>query len=208
MKDSREPVAVIGGSGHAKVVISLLQACGRTVSGVYDDDPRRWGSTVLGVPVAGPAAAIAESSHLLGVIAVGNNLARKRLANLINLRWETLVHPSAYVHPSVSLGAGSVVFAGAIIQPETAIGDHVIVNTGATVDHDCQIGDFVHLAPGVHLAGAVRVGEGVFLGIGSSVVQCLEIGAWTTVGAGGVVVSNLPSDVVATGVPAKPRSPL
>lgn len=206
MKDAREPVVVIGGSGHAKVVVSLLQACGRTVGGVYDDDSRRWGSTVLGVPVVGSVASIAESSNSLGVIAVGNNVVRKRLAGLLDLRWETLVHPAAYVHPSVSLGAGSVVFAGAIIQPDTAIGDHVIVNTGATVDHDCRIGDFVHLAPGVHLAGSVRIGEGAFLGIGSSVVQCLEIGAWTTVGAGGAVVSNLPPDVVAIGVPAKPRS--
>jgi acetyltransferase-like isoleucine patch superfamily enzyme len=79
------------------------------------------------------------------------------------------------------------------------------VNTGATVDHDCTLESFCHLAPGVHLCGGVCVGEGALLAVGSSAVPNVRIGAWATIGAGAVVVEDLPNEVVAVGLPAKPR---
>jgi len=195
-------IVVIGGGGHAKVVIGALQAAERLVIAVYDDDPATWGTALLGVRVVGPISAVKKESYE-GVIAIGDNVTRKVISEKVKLQWTTVTHPTAYVHPSVRVGVGSVVFAGAVLQPETKIGDHVIVNTGATVDHDCTIGDFVHIAPGANLAGAVQLGEGAFLGIGSTVNPGVSIGAWTVVGAGGVVTRSLPDHVVAFGVPAK-----
>jgi len=197
-------VVLVGGGGHAKVVVSTLQAAGWMVTAVYDDDPGKWRTELLGVPIVGP---LTELEHGLGhpaVLGVGANRVRKALAQRLPLEWVCAVHPTAIVHPSVTVGAGSVIFAGAVIQPDTRIGAHAIVNTAATVDHDCTVGDFAHLGPGCHLSGGVVVGEGGFLGIGSSATPMVSIGAWTTVGAGGVVVADLPSQVVAVGVPARP----
>lgn len=207
MKPMREPVVVIGGGGHAKVLLSVLQICAIPVAGLYDDDPKSWGTELLGVPILGPIDALNEQNHALGIIAIGNNLIRKKFASHFNFRWATLIHPTAVIHPSVIIGAGSVVFAGAIIQPDATVGEHVIVNTGATVDHDCVIRDFVHLAPGVHLAGDVQVEEGAFVGISSAAIQGSKIGAWATVGAGGVVIKDVPPGVTAVGLPAKPLLP-
>ncbi|HLA64618.1 MAG TPA: acetyltransferase [Rhodothermales bacterium] len=200
-------VYVIGGGGHAKVVVATLQAAGTPVAGVLDDDPTRHGQAVLGVPVLGPVALAREVAGPV-VIAVGDNAARRRIADALDgaVAWATAVHPHACVHPSVRLGEGTVVFAGVVVQPDAALGRHAIVNTSASVDHDCRLGDFVHIAPGVRLAGSVRLGEGVFLGVGSSVLPGREVGAWTTVGGGGVVVYDLPAHVVAVGVPARPRT--
>lgn len=198
-------VAVIGAGGHAKVVISTLLAAGHSIAAVFDDDAAKWETQILGVPVIGPVAALRDRQVEPAVIAIGNNAKRREIAETFDLRWITAVHPAAYVHPSVKLGAGSVVFAGAVIQPDAAIGEHVIVNTGATIDHDCVIGDFAHIAPGAHLAGDVGIGEGAFLGIGCAVIPGIRIGSWTTVGAGGVVVRDLPERVIATGIPAKPQ---
>lgn len=93
--------------------------------------------------------------------------------------------------------------AGVVINAGTAIGDGAVINTGATVDHDCKIGAYCHVAPGVNLAGCVTLEEGVFLGIGSRVIPGIQIGEWTTVAAGAVVVRDLPSRVVAMGIPAR-----
>ena len=49
------PVAVLGAGGHAKVVIATLQAAGRTVRGCFDDAVGAHGTSILGVPVLGPA---------------------------------------------------------------------------------------------------------------------------------------------------------
>jgi sugar O-acyltransferase (sialic acid O-acetyltransferase NeuD family) len=198
-------VAVIGAGGHGKVVVSTLRALGYTAITLYDDDSCKWGRDILGAPVAGPIVEVRQGRHELGVMGIGDNSLRRRLARRIPLAWLPLVHPAAHVHPSVELGAGAVIFAGAVIQPETVIGSHVIVNTGATVDHDCTLESFSHLAPGVHLCGGVYVGEGALLAVGSSAVPNVRIGAWATIGAGGVVVEDLPNEVVAVGLPAKPR---
>ena len=200
-------VVVIGAGGHAKAVISTLQAAGHRVVAVYDDDQARWGSEILGVPVRGPVAAAGEAGAASGVVAIGGNALRKKIAGRVRLRWLTVVHPAAWVAPDAQLGAGTVVFAGAIIQPGCVVGQHVIINTGATIDHDCMIADWAHLAPGVRLAGHVGVGEGAFLGIGCSAIPARKIGAWTTVGAGAVVVRDLVDDVVAYGVPARAKRP-
>lgn len=199
-------VFVIGAGGHAKVVISALLASGFDVGGVYDDDESKRGDKLLGIPVRGLTSEIGRMDEAFAVIAVGNNAARKRIAErLSRLKWATAVHPRAYVHESVRLGGGTVVFAGATIQPDTKIGAGVIVNTGATIDHDCMIGDFAHIAPGAHLAGGVRVGEGAFLGIGSAIIPNVRVGAWATIGAGATVIRDVPDNAVAVGVPAKAK---
>lgn len=193
---------VLGAGGHAKVVVSTLRAAGHEVLALYDRDPAKVGSTVLGVTVRAQEEIPPTG---LAVVGIGGNSTRRQLALAYkDLEWCTVVHPAAWVDPSATLGPGTVVFAGAIVQPDSTIGAHVIVNTSATVDHDCRVGDFVHLAPGTHLAGDVHVGEGSFLGIGATTIPGTRIGRWTTVGAGGVVVRNLPDGIKARGVPARP----
>lgn len=200
-------VAVIGAGGHAKVVISTLQAAGHIVSAVFDDDRTKLGTALLGVPVRGPVSDVLEC-HRRAVIAIGKNSIREELSKQLDqfgqIEWVAAVHPAAYVHQSVKVGPGAVVFAGAVIQPDATVGAHSIINTGATVDHDCIIGDFVHIAPGVHLAGGVRVGRGAFLGIGAAVIPYRSIGEWTIVGAGGLVIHDAPARLTLVGVPAVP----
>jgi sugar O-acyltransferase (sialic acid O-acetyltransferase NeuD family) len=193
-------VAVLGAGGHARVVISTLRAAGYRIAGVYDDDPARWGTQALGVMVLGPLAEATGTA----VIAIGHNPTRRDIAaRLQALTWVSVVHPAAWVDPTVHLGAGTVIFAGAMIQPETVIGEHVIVNTGATVDHGCVLGDHAHVAPGCHLAGHVTLGTGAFLGIGSVAIPNVRIGTWATIGAGGVVIADVPDGAVAVGVPTR-----
>lgn len=202
MTPNRTSVVVLGAGGHAKVVISTLQASGWTVAAAYDDDENKWGRTVLGVPVLGGIANMEEPER--AVIALGSGSARERLAaRFPRTEWITAVHPRAWVHDSVVLGAGTVIFAAAVVQPESTIGRHAIVNTGATVDHDCVIGDFVHLAPGCHLAGGVHVGRMAFLGIGSSVLPGRRIGDGAILGAGAVAIRDVENGATAVGVPAR-----
>jgi hypothetical protein len=109
-------VIVLGAGGHAKVVVSTLQASGYTVPCVYDDDPAKWGSEVLGVRVTGPLAQAAEGSRRLAILGFGENRLRKSLAARLPFEWASVVHPAAYLHPSVRLGAGTIVCAGAILH--------------------------------------------------------------------------------------------
>lgn len=198
------PVGVIGSGGHAKEILAALEAAGFVVEAIFDDNPERWGQRLWNIPICGDIAHAHAYPHLALFIAIGHNATRARIAKSFPDReWVTLIHPDTTTHSTAVIGPGTVIQAGAILQPDVTIGAHSIIDTGAIVSHDCQIGDYVHLAPGVALAGENVLEEGVFFGIGSSSIPQRRIGAWTTVGAGAVVVKDLPSHVVAKGVPAK-----
>ena len=202
--DERNGVYVIGAGGHGKVVVAALQASHTNVIGILDDRDATWGGSICGVPVQGPSSLLADVPDAEAFLAIGDNYVRRTLSErFTSVRWITVIHPTACVHSSVRVGAGTLVCAGAVIQPDTTIGAHVIVNTSATVDHDCTLGDFVHIAPGAHLAGGVMIGTATLLGIGSSVIPCRSIGSDTVIGAGSIVVDDIPSGVAAWGVPAR-----
>ncbi len=201
-------LVVVGAGGHGKVVLATALDAGVEVVSVLDDDRTKWGSSLLGAPVVGPVSEYARflNESVYFVLAIGENRLRQRLALVLDgLRWTTLIHPRAYVHPTAILGEGTVVFGGAVVQPFAEIGRHVIVNTGTVVEHDCRVGDWAHLASGVRLAGGVEIGEGAFLGAGAVVIPGKRVGKWSVVGAGGVVVRDIPNFSVAYGVPATVR---
>lgn len=194
---------VIGAGGHSKVVIATIEAAGDIVLGLLDDNTARHGEQVLGRPILGSITPDMIPSGAVVVLAIGANLDRQRAAARLPAAFASVVHPSAVVHPSVTIGEGTVIFAGAIVQPDTTIGSHVIVNTAASIDHDNRIGAFAHVAPGAHLSGTVTVGEGALIGIGSAVIPGMNIGAWATVGGGSAVVHDVPVAAVVGGAPAK-----
>lgn len=198
---------ILGASGHAKVVLSTILANSEKVCGFLDDNPERMGMEMNGYPILGNTDLLTTENFTSAVIAIGNNKIRQKIIQRYGkyTTWKSFVHPAAYVHPSVKLGVGTVVFAGAVIQPDTVIGDHCIINTGVTIDHDCVIDNYAHLAPGVHLAGGIKIGEGAFLGIGSVVIPMINIGDWVTVGAGGVVINDIAKQKTVVGIPAKER---
>lgn len=199
---SDERIAVLGSGGHASVVVATLRAEGRVPAACFDDSPERWGTLVEGVPVVGPLEEADRSDCTHAVCAIGENVARRRVVERLDLRWTTTVHPFAWIAPGAVIGEGTVVFAGAIVQPGAVIGRHVIVNTKTSIDHHVHVGDFAHLAV-AHLAGAASIGDGAFLALNSTVLPGVTVGEWSTVGAGAVVTRNVAAGVTVVGVPAR-----
>lgn len=196
-------LTILGGGGHAKVVISVARLAGFNPIRVLDDNQANWGSELLGVPVTGPINQCSEF-NASAVIAIGSNRVRQTIATQFpHIEWATLIHPSAWLDSSVQISEGSVVFAGSVIQPDSIIGRHCIVNTMSSVDHDCTLQDFAQIAPGAHLGGNVYVGEGAMVGIGASVHQGSTIGAWSILGGGAFLKGKLTEGKTAVGIPAK-----
>jgi len=203
-------VVLVGGGGHAKVIVEVLRAARPELELAGVLDKTRSVGEVLGAPVVGDddaLPALRASGVAYAFIAIGDNRLRERLAEKARAAGFALINaisPAAVVSPSARLGEGVAVMAGAVINAGSQIADLAIVNTGAVIDHDCKIGQAAHVAPGCALAGGVTVGPRAFLGVGVSAIPGVQIGADTQVGAGACVTDDLAPGVLALGVPARP----
>lgn len=205
-------VVIIGAGGHAQVVADILMRMrdtGEPVTpvGYLDDNPTLQGQTRLGIPVLGRVGDLGRIPHDAVIVALGDNGTRRRIFERLSRAGEQFAiaqHPSAVIAPDVRLGRGSMVCARAVVNPGAILGDNIILNTASTVDHHSRIGDHAHLAPGVHTGGEVDIGEGCLIGIGATVMPRCRVGDRAVVGAGALVQKDLPADVVAVGVPARP----
>lgn len=201
-------LAILGASGHGKVVADLAEEAGWADVVFFDD---RWPElTAVGAwQINGNTQDLLQSLPLMDgvIVAIGVNKIRMEKYRLLQQHGAVLVsliHPSATISRYSHIGYGSVVMAGAVVNVDTCIGNACIVNTGATVDHDCVLEDAVHISPGAHIAGGVRVKEYSWIGIGANIRQQIVIGREVVVGAGAAVVVDMPDKCVAFGVPAKP----
>lgn len=199
--------AILGASGHGKVVAEIAALNGYTDIEFFDD---RWPALrdIEGWCVSGDSASLHKNIERfeLVVVAIGNNqvrLEKQRALSAAGAQLSVLIHPRAVVSQYSYIGVGSVVMANAVINPFANIGQACIINTSATVDHDCQLADAVHVSPGCNLAGGVKVGSCSWIGIGSQIKQLVTIGTGVTVGAGATVVNDIPSCRTVVGTPAR-----
>lgn len=205
-------IAIVGASGHAKVVADIVACEGKhRIAGLIDParDPgeRIFGHAVLGGDEG--VALLAAEHELAGVIvAIGDNFLRRRVVEhlielLPGLALISAVHPRATVASDVVLGAGTVVMAGAIVNPGCRIGRGCILNSASSLDHDSVMGEFASLAPGAVTGGDVDIGELAAIGIGATIRHGITIGAHTVIGAGATVVEHIAAGKVAMGTPAR-----
>ncbi|RQS10339.1 transferase [Burkholderia sp. Bp9002] len=207
-----ENIIIVGSSGHAKVVIDIVEQAGRyRIAGLLDSF-REIGETTLGYPVLGNEHDLPEliGTHaIVGIlIAIGDNWARAKVTASIadiapQLPLVKAIHPQAVVAPSSTIGAGSVVMAGTIINPDCAIGNSCIVNTHASIDHDSVLDCYASVAPGVVTGGNCRIGRYTAIGIGAILRHRICIGEHSVIGAGAVVLQDIEPFSVAYGNPAR-----
>lgn len=200
-------LAILGASGHGKVVADAAELSGWNEIVFFDDAwPDVKSNSVW--PVLGNTADLLESvSEFSGVaVAIGNNAIRLEKLNLLRNQGVVLpaiIHPNSVVSRYAKIGDGSVVCAGVIVNADTQVGVGAILNTGCSIDHDCVLAEAVHISPGARLAGGTKVDACAWVGIGAVVRQLITIGADSVVGAGAAVVKDVPPGVVVVGNPAK-----
>jgi sugar O-acyltransferase (sialic acid O-acetyltransferase NeuD family) len=189
-----------GASGHAKVIIEILEKNGVVVHGLFDDNHEiksLMNYAVLGT--ADPKKPINEEV----IVSIGINPTRKNIVEKYQFKYGKAIHPTAEISERCEIGEGSVVMGNAIINSGSRIGKHAIVNTSASIDHDCLVEDFVHISPNATLCGEVTIGEGTHVGAGAILIPGVKIGKWAVIGAGSVILSDVPDYATVVGNPGR-----
>jgi UDP-perosamine 4-acetyltransferase len=202
-----DKIILIGGGGHARVLIDLIKAIDEyEIAGIVDPEIET-GSEVFTIPVLGSddmlPDLIAEGikTACIAIGSIKDNCNRRELYRMvknIGFSMPYFIHPGAIVSAlQMSVSDGVQVMAGAIIQAGTVIGENTIINTGAVIEHDCVIGNNVHVCPGAVICGGSTIGDNSFIGAGSTIIQYLEVGRDAVVGAGTLVSRNLSDGALA-----------
>jgi len=206
-------IVVIGGGGHAKVIISIIKKIKDFRIIGYTDLADR--GDILGVEYLGSdellRQVIRDHPSVTAVVGVGmlkNSDAHKRkqlfdLADSLGLNLPPIISPDAIINEDVEISDGTVVMDGVVINSGTVIGEGVILNTNCSVDHDCKVGSFTHVAPGATLSGGVTVGKNVLVGTGAVVIQHKEIVDNVLISAGSTVVKDILKTGTYFGSPAR-----
>jgi len=211
-KLKKHKLVLIGGGGHCKVVISILEKIGTFEIVGISDRPEKLNTFILDIPINCTDTDLVRLFKnddvpyaLITLGSVGISQKRQELFNMtrrIGFYFPVIISPDAVVSEEVVIGSGTVVMPGAIVNSGSVIGSNCIINTGAIIEHDCRIGDYTHIAPGATLSGGVEVGDAAHIGAGATVIQSVSIGAKSIVGAGSVVIKSIPASMVVAGVPA------
>lgn len=200
-------LAIWGAGGHGKVILDIARSIHRFDRIVFlDDDPGKSGAKFCDCDVIGGIDRLRDFGRTEIIIAIGDNRTRARCFKQALKEGHSavvLIHPSALLAPSASIGPGTAVMPGAIVNAGTSIGENCILNTASVVEHDCIVGEHVHVSPRAALGGNVRIGPFAHIGIGSVVLPGATIGEESIVGAGAVVLKQAPAHCTMIGVPAK-----
>ena len=206
-----EEIVIIGGGGHAKVLVSLLRKLNSyNILGYTDlaDRGQLFGFKYLGADEILRERALVEKELNvaigIGQIGLGRNResAETRLRGLA-MKFPCIVSPGAIVNEGVSLASGVSVMDGAVINSGASIGRGTILNSNCTVEHDVQVGEWVHVAPGSTISGGVIIGRYSMVGAGAVVIEGRRIGSDCIIGAGSTVIHDLTDPGTYVGSPAR-----
>lgn len=209
MKD----LIIIGASGFGKEVAWLVERINEVnptwnLIGFIDDNDFLHGSLINGYTVLGGIDTISSFLDAYFVCAIGTSHIRAKVIKRIvsyypNIKFATLIDPSAQKASSTVIGRGSIICAGNILTVNINIGQHVIINLDCTIGHSAVIADYVTLCPSVNISGDVFIDNTTEIGTGAQVIQGKHIGESSMIGAGAVIIEDIPNGCTAVGVPAK-----
>ncbi|MFZ3091395.1 MAG: acetyltransferase [Nitrospirota bacterium] len=205
-------IILLGGGGHARVLIDLIIGCSEyDIAGILDPQIEK-GTEVSGIIVLGSDDMLSElfdrgiKDVCIAVGSIKDNNKRWMLyekVKQIGFSVPALIHPKAVIAGDLQISEGVQIMAGSVIQTGSSIGENTIINTGAVIDHDNKVGRHVHICPGAVVSGGCIINDSAFIGAGATVIQGIRIGKNAIVAAGSVVINDVPDNSTVIGVPAK-----
>ncbi|MFA6761004.1 MAG: acetyltransferase [Sulfuricurvum sp.] len=168
----KEKILLIGGGGHCKSVIDVIEQENRyEIVGIVDTK-ENIGKKVLGYEIVACDDDLARLFETCknAIITVGHirsNTTRVRLfegLKSIGFELPSIISPLAYVSKHSSIGEGTVVMHHALINANAKIGKNCIINSKALIEHDCIVEDNCHISTASVLNGGVIVRENTFFG--------------------------------------------
>ncbi len=203
-------ILIVGAGGFGREVLAWARDAWPhwqdRLAGFLSADPEILQGHSCDLPVlADPANFTPEPGDAL-LLAIGVPGTRRAVAEDLASRggrFLTLVHPSATVVPTATLGPGCIICPHAVISDAAVLGSCVLVNYHASLAHDCKAGDFAVLSPYATLGGSSEIGPDTFLGLHASVAPRITVGGASKITANSCCLHPAPAGSLIHGVPGR-----
>lgn len=205
---------LVGAGGFGREAAEAVRAANAVrpawkLLGFLDDDPAKHGRLISGVPVIGGVEAVHEHPNARVLLCPGrpDNYASRCLIGarlgLEDQRFATVIHPTATIGSTCTVGAGSVLLAHVDLTAEVVVARHVVVMPQVVLTHDVRVDDWATIASGVRVGGGCHIRQGAYIGSGACLREGITVGEWALVGMGSVVTRDVPPGRLWLGAPAR-----
>ena len=198
----KEKIILIGGGGHCKSCIDIIEKEGRfTIAGIVDV-PEKLNQKILGYEIIAadddlPRLVNEYKNFLITMGQIKSPERRIRLYNILKdlgAKLPVIISPLAYVSKHAGIGDGTIIMHHALINAGATIGKNCIINTKALVEHDAVIEGHCHIATGAVINGGARIGSGTFFGSNAVCKEYIEIDENMVIGCGAKIIKNVPKN--------------
>jgi len=193
--DNTDKLILIGGGGHAKSCIDVIELEKKfEIMGILDLK-ERIGQKVLGYEIIGTDEEIEKYSEkgISFLITLGQietaDLRTKIFEKLeeIGAKIATVISPIAYVSGHSEIQAGTIVLHNALVNSNAKIGKNCIINSKALIEHDAIIEDYCHISTGSIINGGAVIGANSFVGSNSTVINGVKVPVKSFIKAGSII---------------------
>ncbi len=208
---NEKKIILIGGGGHCKACIDVIETTGEyKITGILDL-PGNVGKEILGYEITGtddniPGLVNDNTLFLitLGQISISSN--RKKMFETVKKsggKLATIISKNAYVSKYSQIGEGTIIMHQTLINANAKIGNNCIINNKALIEHDAVIGDHTHVSTAATVNGECKIGSNCMIGSKAVIKHGISITNNVLIGAGAVVVKDITEPGVYAGVPAR-----
>ncbi len=161
----------------------------------------------LKLPVLGDVTSYEIQQDDVFICAVGTPAVRKKLSEMVRARggrFLTLIHSTAIVHGSASIGEGTILCPWVSVHDHAVVGKDVLFNIRSGAGHDAVIGDCSCFMGGCSINGYVQIGCQTYWGDGACALPHSRIDDGAFIGARSVVFKHVRKGQKVFGNPAMP----
>ncbi len=191
-----DDIILIGGGGHCKSVIDVVEQEGKfNIAGIVDK-PELLDSDVLGYSVIGNDSDLVSlaKKYRYALVTAGQIKTPALRIKLFDLAVKagftmpSIISPRAYVSIHATIGKGTIVMHDALVNANVSINDNCIINSKALIEHDTVIESHCHISTYAAINGNVIVERGCFIGSRATTKESITIEKNSFVKAGSLVV--------------------
>jgi sugar O-acyltransferase (sialic acid O-acetyltransferase NeuD family) len=203
-------LVIIGAGGLGREVAQYVQEINAyELLGYIDEDETKLGLEYNQIKVLGnmeTLAELAKKQEIYVFCAIAKpSIKHKMQTKLMSIGCKTIniIHPTAYLTPSVTLGTNVLIGPMCVLTTNITIGSFVHINPQCGIGHDTVIADYATLYWAVNTGGFVQVGCDAELGSKTFIKQGVILAENVVSAAGAVIVKDVPPNVTVKGVPAR-----